>query len=180
MAKGFKETAIFCRFLSCHISVKWPALKTVFKAGSWVCRQHLDSCSPPLSPNSLLTLSSNVTCLHDETLFFLCTPQWYGPHYLFLSRTATGMLLPLQLRGSWGVPETFPGFSSSFFCLLSSQWLQMGGFANPQTGVLLSGITDPCRLCHPCSLSRGLDGPQALLSLCDHGWRGLDNTGQSY
>lgn len=56
-----------------------------------------------------------MTHLHDETLFFLCTLQWYGPRYLFLFRTATGVLLPLQHRGRWGVPETFPGFTSSFF-----------------------------------------------------------------
>lgn len=115
MAKGFQETTIFCKFLSCHISVKWPTLQTVFKAGSQVYRQHLGSHSPLLSPNSLLTLNSNVMCLHDETLLFLCTHQWCRPYYLLLSRAVTGMLLPLQHRGSWGVPKTFPHFSLSFF-----------------------------------------------------------------
>lgn len=118
MAKGFWETITFCRFISCHIPVKWPAVQTVFKAGSKVCGQHVGSHSPLLSPKFLLTLNSNVTWLHRETLLSLCTHQRCGstiPHYLLLSRAADRNALATPAERELGNARNFPSFSPSFF-----------------------------------------------------------------
>lgn len=171
----------FCRFLSFHIPVKWPSVQTLFKAGSQVYRQHLGSHSPLLSPNFLLTLNSNVTWLHDETLLFLCTHQWCGsaiPHYLILSRAADRNALDTPAERELGNARNFPGFSPCFFASFhprGRKWEDLQT-CTQEFYLVVCGLVSAV----PCSLSTGLDGPQALLSLCEHGWRGLDYTAQSY
>lgn len=89
----------------------------------------------------------------------------------------TGMLLPLQQRGSWGMQETsqalalvslppfIPGVANGRI-FKPAHWSFTWWYCRPMSAV-------------PCSLGTGFDGPQALLSLCEHGWRGLDYTVQS-
>lgn len=83
----------------------------------------------------------------------------------------TGMLLPLQHRGSWTVPQTFPGLALVSFSPFIPR-VASGRICKPTHGMLLSGIMDLCQLCHPCSLSGALDGPQEITQpvMTREGW----------
>lgn len=171
MAKGFQETTVFCSFPSCHISVKWPALQTIFKAGSHVCRQHLGSCSPLLSQNSHLTLNRMWCSSMIKSSFSFALISGVVLTTCFPLGQQTGMLLPVQHRESWGVPETFSVRSPSFFASFhprSCKWEDL------QTLTQEFYSVDLCQLCYMLTEQ----GPWWSLSIAQPVWPQLERVGQ--